>query len=70
MAICSSILAWRIPRMEEPGRLYSSWGCTESVMTEHTHTHIYINYSELRQAKAFFPESILSLALFRIAHTS
>ena len=28
----SSILAWRIPRTEEPG--YSPWGCKESDMTE------------------------------------
>ena len=27
MATCSSILAWRFPWREEPGRLYSSWGC-------------------------------------------
>ena len=27
MATHSSILAWRIPWTEEPGRLYSSWGC-------------------------------------------
>ena len=26
MATHSTILAWKIPRMEEPGRLYSSWG--------------------------------------------
>ena len=25
----SSILAWRIPRTEEPGGLYSLWGCKE-----------------------------------------
>ena len=25
----SSILAWRIPWTEEPGRLYSPWGCKE-----------------------------------------
>ena len=30
----SSILAWRIPATEEPGRLYSPWGCKESDMTE------------------------------------
>ena len=30
MAIHSSILAWRIPRTEEPGRLYSPWGHKES----------------------------------------
>jgi len=27
MAIHSSILAWRIPWTEEPGRLYGSWSC-------------------------------------------
>ena len=30
----SSILAWRILLTEEPGRLYSLWGCKESDMTE------------------------------------
>ena len=42
MAAHSSILAWRIPWTEEPGKLYSSWGHKESDMTEwltHTDTH-------------------------------
>ena len=30
----SSILAWRIPWIEEAGGLYSSWGCKESDTTE------------------------------------
>ena len=30
----SSILAWRIPWTEEPGRLHSTWGRKESDMTE------------------------------------
>ena len=34
MATHSSILAWRIPQTEEPGRLYSPWGCKESDTTE------------------------------------
>ena len=34
MAIHSSILAWRIPWTEEPGRLYSPWGHKELDMTE------------------------------------
>ena len=39
MAAHSSILAWRIPWTEEPGKLYSSWGHKESDMTEWlTHT--------------------------------
>ena len=33
MAIHSSI-AWKIPWMEEPNRLYSPWGCKESDTTE------------------------------------
>ena len=34
MATHSSILVWRIPWTEEPGRLYSPWGCKESDTTE------------------------------------
>ena len=29
MATHSSVLAWGIPRTEEPGGLYSPWGCKE-----------------------------------------
>ena len=36
MATHFSILAWRIPWTEEPGRLQSIEGCTESDMTEVT----------------------------------
>ena len=39
MATHSSNLAWKIPRTEEPGRLYSPWGRRESDTTEHAHTH-------------------------------
>ena len=38
MATHSSILAWKIPRTEEPGGWYSSWGCKESDMTEQANT--------------------------------
>ena len=34
MATHSSILAWRITRTEEPGKLFSPWGHKESDMTE------------------------------------
>ena len=34
MATHSSILAWRIPRAEEPGGLHSPWGPKDSDMTE------------------------------------
>ena len=36
MATHSSILAWEIPWTEEPGGLYSPWGCKQSNMTEAT----------------------------------
>ena len=35
MATRSSILAWRIPWTEEPGRLHSPWGYKETDTTEH-----------------------------------
>ena len=36
----SSILVWRIPWTEEPGQLYSPWGCKELDTTQRlTHTH-------------------------------
>ena len=38
MATHSSILAWRIPWMEEPGS-YSPWGHKESDTTERLHFH-------------------------------
>ena len=44
MAAHSSILVWKIPWTEEPGRLYSLWGhkglkTTEQLTHTHTHTH-------------------------------
>ena len=39
MATHSSILAWKIPWTEEPGRLHSPWGRKESDMTERLHFH-------------------------------
>ena len=41
MATHSSILVWRIPWTEEPGRLYSPWGYKESNTTERL-THAYV----------------------------
>ena len=40
MATQSSILAWKIPWMEEPGRL-QSMGPKESNMTERLHFHFH-----------------------------
>ena len=39
MATHTSTLAWKIPWMEEPGRLHSPWGCEESDTTERLHFH-------------------------------
>ena len=35
-----SILPWKMPWAEEPGRLYSPWGCKESDTTERLTLHI------------------------------
>ena len=35
----SSILAWKIPWMEEPGGLHNPWGPKESDTTERLHFH-------------------------------
>ena len=40
MATHLSILAWRIPWTEEPGRLYSPWGHKESDKTERLTLHL------------------------------
>ena len=49
MATHSSIVAWNIPWMEEPGGS-SSWACKESDTTEHrgthTHTHTHTHYPQ------------------------
>ena len=42
MATHSSIHAWKIPWMEEPGRL-QSMGCKKSDTTEHVCSHIHVS---------------------------
>ena len=44
MANHSSILAWKIPWMEEAGRLLHPWGHKESDMTELLHFHFSLSY--------------------------
>ena len=39
MTTHSSILAWRIPWTEEPGRLYSPWGHKKSDASEQSSNH-------------------------------
>ena len=45
MATHSSILAWKIPWTEDPGGLYSPWGCKESDKTERLHFHFFFQPS-------------------------
>ena len=51
MATHSSILAWKIPRTEEPGRLYSLWGHKELIANEHKHS---------KKGKHFGKNSVIS----------
>ena len=55
MATHSSILAWKIPRTEEPGRL-QSMGFKELVMTERINTTI--SYLILKNNKQFLTVSL------------
>ena len=41
MAIPSSILAWKVPKTEEPGRLQSMWSQRVGHHWAHTHTHTH-----------------------------
>ena len=43
MATHSSTLAWKIPWMEEPGRLCSPWGCEKSEATDRLHFHFSLS---------------------------
>ena len=59
MAAPSSILAWRVPRTEEPGGL-QSMGSQESDTTEATsHTCTLIIYKQKADNQVAFPSSII-----------
>ena len=55
MATHSSILAWKIPRTEEPSRLYSPWGHKESDMTERL-THALTTNAEEVEDEQFYED--------------
>ena len=46
-----SVLAWRIPWTEEPGGLYSQWGCKELDMTEATKHSTGFCYTHCKKEK-------------------
>ena len=56
----SSILAWKVPWTEEPGRL-QSWGRKETDTTEHTHTQPL-----LRSRNRIFPHPEVTSSLHSI----
>ena len=45
MATHSSTFAWKIPWTEEPGRLYSPWGCKESDTTEWLYLYLFFFFT-------------------------
>ena len=53
MATHSSILAWKTPWTEEPGRLYSPWGHKESDVTERL-THIFLGLLRFFSLRVLF----------------
>ena len=61
MATHSSILAWRVPRTEEPGRLWSmgSQRIRQSCVTKHflqsTEQNILMQFSSKEKKNVFFP---------------
>ena len=63
MATHSSILAWKIPWIEEPGR-YSLWGCR--VGHDWTHTHTW----KLKAKKAYSPGSPTGSSLASLSKTN
>ena len=66
MASHSSIIAWRIPWTEEPGRLNSPWGHKESDMTKQlspffTYAILILIYSERYELKLIFSNTEIQL---------
>ena len=59
----SSILAWRIPRTEEPGRLYSPWGYKESDTTEQLW---YIIYKDTKDRDPAGNSLVFKIVLFNL----
>ena len=54
MATHSSIPAWKIPWMEESGRLYSPWGRKESDTTERLHFPFHFHFKQCSLFVSFY----------------
>ena len=74
----SSTLAWKISRMEEPGRL-QSMGCKESDTTERPHFHFSLSFTgegngthssilAWRIPETGEPGGLLSMGSHRVGH--
>ena len=57
MATPSSTLAWKIPWIEEPGRL-QSWGREESVTTERLYFHLLSLFTFLHWRRKWQPTPV------------
>ena len=69
MAIHYSILAWKIPWTEEPGRLQSVASQSRTRLSTHTHAHTLLIYSVglvsgVQQSDSVVYTSVLFLFLF------
>ena len=58
MATHSSILAWKIPRTEEPGGL-RSLGLQELDITEHAHEHACVHTHACTHTQSPEPKTVL-----------
>ena len=70
-ATLSSILAWRIPWIEEPGELYSSWGCERvrhDLVTKQQHVRFIFNLRKGKTSKELNSMSSL-IAIWENPHT-
>ena len=63
MATHSSILAWRIPWTEEPGGLYSPWGCKR--VRQDWATNTLFNFSSKEQTSFIFMAAVTIRSDFR-----
>ena len=71
MATHSSILAWKIPWTEEPGRLYSPWDCKELDKTERLTEKAMATHSSTlawKIPRTEEPGGLQSMASLRVGH--
>ena len=70
MAIHSSILAWKIPRTEEPVGLYIVHGVAKSQTQLSTHTHIFYLRNKKLGKGASIPFSVICNRNYNKMHSN